>query len=737
VAEDIFVPDPRYAEPAPTPEQVDAEQSKTPEQEFRDLLAEARQRFQIAEEAIAMQHQLARDDLDFKAGKQWPEQIKIARESENRPCLVINRMPQFVRQVTNDMRQNRPSVRVSPVDSDADPEVAEVLEGLIRHIESVSNADIAYDHAFEFMAITGGPAYIRVDLEYPSEESFSQEIRINKVPNHFSVFMGPHAQDPTGADAEWVIAVIDMSKDEFKRRFPNAETASLQTFDSIGNKFPGWATSDTIRVAEYWYKEPETKVIVRLDDGTIMSEDDLDETTSGRVIDRRKVTKQRVKWVLMSANEILDRGDDYPGKYIPIVRVVGEEYILDNHKLYGGVIRFAKDAQRAYNYWTSAETEAIALAPKAPFIAEAGQIEGFENIWRNLNRKNYAVLPYRGVAINDQLVPPPTRLQAEPPIQAISLAKMQAADDMKATTGIFDAALGARSNEVSGRAILARQRESDVANFHLMDNFARSIRQVGRIIIDLIPYVYDVPKVVRILGQDYQPKAVAVQSSVGMGTQPPEKPVISEGIQKIYDVGVGTYDVVVSTGPSYTTKRQEAVEAMLQLTQNYPPLLQVVGDLLISNMDWPGAHEIAARLKKMVPPELVETGDKKQPPAIPPQVQQQIQVLMQQHEQLTQLVNRLLDERDKRILEIASKERIAAMQVQAEMIMTQAKLQAQLGIEQLQRGIEEINQRLEELARIERQVGMQPEEAQPVPAEFTGQAAETPVGGSPPAGFVG
>jgi hypothetical protein len=764
----IFIPDPTGGKPeggaTPPAANYDSklDTDSSPENKDADKLAleafltEAKDRFKLAVEAENEHRYEALDDQKFRSGEQWPFEIKSRRDQDGRPCLTINRIPQFLRSITNEQRQNRPAIQINPVGDNSDVKTAEVIEGLVRHIEA-QDADIAYDTAFDAAASYGGPGWIRVRTQFVDNTSFDQEILIDSIKNGMMVYSDPNSKDPAGKDLNWVFIVEDLSEVEYKAQYPKSKLAGLPDFQSVGDRSAGWVTKKSVRIAEYYYKEPTERTLLQFEDGSVSYEDQLPpvsppsdqplelpgETAApavplgvpggapipaaapapavapapapapqshGSIIARRSVQDVKVKWCKINAIEKLEERNDYKGKYIPMIPVIGEEVIVDGKRKLVGVIRFAKDAQRAYNYWTSAETEMIALAPKAPYILEAGQIEGYEDVWKNLNNKNYAYVPYKSKTIGDQLAPPPQRAQWEPPIQAISLARGQAADDLKATTGLYDASLGAQGNETSGRAILARQHEGSTANFHLSDNLARSIRQVGRVIVDLIPYVYDAPRVSRIIGREQQQRIVNIQSSANPNVQPPPEDQPDDDIHHIYDVGMGKYDVSVTTGPSFNTLRQEAVASMLQLTQSYPQIAQFAGDLMVKNMDWPGAQQIAKRLKAMLPPQLQdeEEGQTGQEQKIPPQVQQALQQLTQQNETLTQNVHALLDERDKKILEIASKERIAALQTQAVLMTTEAKLQSQFALTNLQTTIEAINKRLEILSQVEAEQGMAP-----------------------------
>ena len=326
--------------------------------------------------------------------------------------------------------------------------------------------------------------------------------------------------------------------------------------------------------------------------------------------------------------------------------MLGDEIDIDGERDLIGMIRHAKDSQRMYNYWTSAATEAVALAPKAPFIAAHGQLEGFEHIWERANSQNFAYLPYNPVSANGTLVGAPQRNQAEPPISAMMAIKQQAAEDIKATTGIYDASLGARSNETSGKAIIARQHEGDTGNFHFIDNLSRSLRHLGLILVDLIPKIYDTQRVVRILEPNGDARSVTINA-----------PFEEKGVMKLYDLSAAKFDISVQTGPSYATRRIQAAESMAQILQGNPQLWQVAGDILARNLDWPGADELAERMKKMLPPQLQEKEEGGQ--KMPPEVQQKIEQMGQMIEQLTQALNQAHDEKDKEADKLRSQEFIA------------------------------------------------------------------------------
>ena len=586
------------------------------------------------------------DDLRFAAGSpdnqwQWPADVLSTRGAVQgqtinaRPCLTINKLPQHVKQVTNDQRQNRPSGKVIPADDKADVEVAEIFDGIVRHIEYISDADVAYDTACDNQ-VTYGEGYIRILTDYCSEDSFDQDIRIGRVRNSFSVYMDPTIQDPCGSDAKWCFITQEMTKDDYERAFPDATPVSSLQTQGVGDaSISQWINEDTVRIAEYFYIEYKSDTLNLYHGGhkafAGTPEAKQIEAMGLKPIKTRDVQRQQIKWCKINGYEVLEERE-WAGKYIPVVRVVGNEHEVDGRLYVSGLVRNAKDAQRMYNYWVSQEAEMLALAPKAPFIGYGGQFEGYENQWKTANINNWPYLEVNPDVTDGQGAVLPLPQRAQPPMASSGLlqAKMGASDDIKSTTGQYDSSLGQTSNERSGKAILARERQTDTGTYHYVDNLARAVRHVTRQIVDLIPKIYDTERVARIIGLD----GATDSAKVNPTQQEPVKKIVDQTgvvIEKIYNLGVGQYDVCVTTGPSYMTKRQESLEAMSTLLQGNPELWAVAGDLFIKNMDWPGAQEMAKRFAKTIDPKLMSDDDKS------PELQaaeQQIQAMGQEMEQM-------------------------------------------------------------------------------------------------------
>ena len=615
-----------------------------------DLLSTARSRLKMAIAAFSESREDELDDLRFFAASpdnqyQWPADVLQTRGAVQgqtinaRPCLTINKLPQHVREITNDQRQNRPSGKVIPVDDKADVEVADIYNGMIRHIEYISDADVAYDTACENQ-VAYGEGYIRLLTEYCDDDSFNQDIKIGRVRNSFSVYMDPTIQDPCGADAQWCFICEDITKDEYERQFPNAQPHSSLQQQGVGDQsLSAWINEDTVRIAEYFYIEHK-KATLNLYYGNVSvmagsAEDAQMAATGMKPLKSRMVDVKQVKWCKINGYEVLEERD-WAGKWIPVVRVIGNEFEIDGRMYLSGIVRNAKDAQRMYNYWVSQEAEMLALAPKAPFIGYGGQFEGYEQNWKTANTTNWPYLEVNPDVTDGQgnILPLPQR--AQPPMASSGLlqAKMGASDDIKATTGQYDSSLGQTSNERSGKAILARERQTDRGTYHYADNYSRAIRYISRQIVDLIPKIYDTQRIARIVGEDGEVSTVKLNPEQPM---PVNKITDQNGIviEKIYNPGVGKYDVMVTTGPSYMTKRQEALEAMAQILQGNPELWKVAGDLFVKNMDWPGAQEMAKRLAKTIDPKIMEDGDKD--PALQA-AEQQMQAMAQEMEQMHQML---------------------------------------------------------------------------------------------------
>ena len=644
-----------------------------------DILKEAIAAFERAESAESDNRKYAQEDIEFaRLSRQWPEKIRRQRELEQRPCLTINKLAPVIRQVVNDARQNRPSIKVIPADSKSDPETAELMSGLIRNIEHTSNADVAYDTAID-SAVSGGFGYWRINLDYSEAgtvddlqnagiELFEQDIVIERIGNPFSVYADPDSTSADSADWNCAFVVERMTHKEFQKKFPKAKRSDFT--NSAWDVASGlWRTDEDVMVAEYWKREEAVKLVVAVqmpdnEDGpgevVVIDANKYEEGMGQPITQPRPIKCHKVTRYLLTAVEVLET-TPWPGCYIPIVPVYGDEVNLKGTRHFRSLIRDAKDANQMFNYWRTTATEMVALAPRVPFIGPKGSFETDAAKWATANSSSHAYIEY-----DDKGVPPQRQPYPSMPAGALQEA-LNAADDIKAITGIYDASLGAKSNETSGRAIMARQREGDVSTFHFIDNLTRAIRHTGRIIIDLIPKVYSTPRIIRILGQDGKPERKAIN-----GAKMDEAQEGDEELARMHDVRVGKYDLVVTAGPSFTSRREEAATQMIELIRAYPDAAPVIGDLLAKNLDWPGADEMAERLEKMLPPQARdEEGE------IPPEIQAQIE---QMGQALQEMGQRLQDAEGKRDIE-AQKLAIEAYKAETERMTA---LSPAMGPEQIQ-----------------------------------------------------
>jgi hypothetical protein len=460
----------------------------------------------------------------------------------------------------------------------------------------------------------------------------------------------------------------------------------------VGDSFPGWCGERKIRIAEYWHIEESPATLYQLKDGSTTEDKPKNES---RIVQQREIRKQRVVMSVINAVEVIepkdatedgDWGQPWPGSKIPQIRFCGEDLDVDGERYLAGIVRDAKHPQQMYNYWASAATETIALAPRAPFVGAVGQFEGQEQKWAMANVRNLAYLEYNTVDVAGRPAPPPQRQAVEPPIQAMAQMLRQADYDLQSTTGRFDPSLGKQTSQAeSGKAITALQRQGDVATYNFGDNATRSIEARGQMLVDLIPHYYDAPRVQRILKPDGTSSHVVVHNSASSGMSNAEAQFSlgdeGAGIERVYDLGVGRYNVVVTTGPSHQTRRQEAVASIMALVQAFPQIIPVAGDLLVGDMDWPQAKEIAARMKRMLPPQLQDQDDQ-DPAAAANRLQGQVQQMGQLIDRLTAELNNKNQVIESKTVENQTKLEITRMQEETKLITAQlqAKVQSAVGL---------------------------------------------------------
>lgn len=600
--------------------------------EESEFIRIAYERWKLASESEAEFRRDALEDLRFSIGDQWPKDIRTARENAGRPCLTMDQLQQSVRQVCNTYRQERPAININPIGDGADVDTAEIIQGIFRHIDVNSDAEISYDGAHEQVVRTGFGSW-RLLSDYYDDNSDDQEVMVVPIENQFTVYWQPGVPQEK---AKWCFIVCDLPHETYKSEFSDSRMASKMSsaveFESIGDSFPEWATTEYIRVAEYFTVE------------------DVPQQGSKR-------PKKKVCWYKINAEETLAK-QDIPGSQVPVFTAYGDNINVDGKRYVAGLIRNAKDAQKQYNYMNSAATEQIALAPVAPWLVAEGQTEGHELEWGEAN-KNPRILTYKQVDVAGKPAPPPSRVSVEPPIQATTLMIRQASMDLKAATGLYDPTLGQRKGDESGTAIKHLQEQGSIATLNYSDNMSRAMRREGRVRLEWIKAVYDVPRVQRIIKPDGSVKQVVIHN--GPQQADAAEAMLTDEIKEIYDIGVGRYDIAISIGPSYQSKRQEAAATMTDLIKSFPEMFPVVGDILVGNMDFPGNQEAAKRLKKTLPPNLQDDDDT-DPEMQVQKLQGQLQQMSQQHELLTQELQKATQIIQTKQVESDGKMQIAQMQ---------------------------------------------------------------------------
>lgn len=624
----------------------------------------ARERFRQAADAEEEVRKDALDDLMFSIGQnQWPADISTRRINEGKPVITVNRLDQHIKLVGNEQRQQRPSIKVNPVGDGADKDTAEILQGIIRHIEVQSEAEIAYDEAHDGM-LRKGFDYIRVVTEFVdpvSETNLDQEIKIKMVKDAFRVYVDPNCNEPDYSDARFWFITVNLTEAEYKEQYPDSDLAGVEDFQATGDMDRDWANKETgARIAEYFWVEQKYRTV---------------KTPAGR---EKKVTDRKVHWAKINAIEILEE-TDMAGRWIPNVPVLGTDKIVNGKRYLAGLVRNAKGAQRSYNYGLSTAWETAGLAPKAPFICDYRSIADFKDMWEQANRRNFAALYYNSMPEGSTTpIQAPQRNSVEPPLEAFAMLIKQADYDLKASLGMFDPSLGQNKSDQSGRAIQSLQKQGDLATLNYSDNLSRSIRHLGRILIDLIPHIYDAPRVQRIIQPDGGVDHVGIFNSQKSGMTMDQVQQLQgfEKIKRIFDIGVGTYDVTVSVGPSYQTKRQEAVATQIELMSKVPAVQMAAPDLIIRNMDIPQADLIADRIKKTLPPALQDDpGD--DPKAQLAAAQGQLMQLGQQHQQLQQVAAEQKQIIDAKQVEAQSKEKIADMDNKVKVLVAEIQTKSQ------------------------------------------------------------
>jgi len=598
------------------------QRSSTDAADSKDILAEAKRR---ADEAWQAEHNNineARDCQRFYVGgkAQWDEKAWNSRFQKNRPTVTINRLPQFARQVTGEIRKNPPSIKVTPSKGGASQATAETYAGIIRNIEQQSRATDIYVKAAENLVQTGqGP--FRIVVEYSSNDAFDQDIRFKAIKDPLGALCDPFAQRLDGLDKRYAYVFDHMSIHDYQETYPGKAIVDVTVDGWATHAFP-WRVGDTVRIAEYWRRVPVKKTLYLMPDGTVQDDAAVKKLTPEvqAVIEQgvdagevrtRDVDDWRVEYYIISGADVLSGPHKWAGRYIPVFMAAGEEITMDGSTVRKGLVHDARDPQRILNYSKSASVEVIALQPKAPFIATVDQVKGRKE-WATAGSENHSVLLYNpDPKVANQ---PPKRSEPALASQGLDNLMLMSSQDLKDVTGIQDASLGTQSNETSGIAIANRQREGDTATYVYVDNLRRAISAAGEALVDLIPRIYDTPRQVAILKESGESQMVAVNTPEGkLPTDKDGKPV-----HPVFNLADGEYTVAVTVGQNFATMRQEAVVNMLEAFKLKPDLLGIAGDLLFKNIDGPGAAELAKRIAKTIPAPLRDDNVDELPPQGPP-----------------------------------------------------------------------------------------------------------------------
>ena len=643
------------------------EDSYVPEgfESIEDFLQDMREEYQLDVDADRENRDHAIEDKKFCAGDHWDPKVLELRQGL--PCLTINTIPQFTAQLVGDWRESRKGIKVVPTE-DGDIEVAEVRGNLIRSIELKSRADRAYNTAFE-SSVQCGDGDFRIAVEYSKDDVFDQEIFIRPIEDCLSVVWDRNSIDPTGRDARHVFVDDLMPKKEFKRKWPEATSCDLSQDTQRALMGTGWIEEDNIRVTEYWRMIERDKLIALFQDGSVrVIEENLGELIMkhGNVVRSRTSPCLYAQMHLVTGHEILSGPYEYKLNRVPVIRVSGRTVNIAGKRVRYGLVRFMKDPARLRNFWRSVAAEQLGYAPKAQWIAPESAVEGREDIFRKAHMSRDPLMIY-----NDDASAPPERLEPPAPQMALLNEAQVNTQDMKDVTGIHDASLGIRSNEVSGKAISARQREGDIASLTFYDNANAAVLEAGDVVNQLISQIYDGTRIIRIVGEDDKMDFLKVNDPLDPYS---------------FDLSVGSYDVVPTTGISYSTRRMEAAQTMMDAIQVWPQLIEVAGDLVAKAQDWPGADDLAKRLKKTIPQELLDDKEKQDQQQQPDPAMQQAQMAMQQMAQeLEQLkMDKTIEQEELKIKWFEAETKRLAVEEKIEAENEKLKLEGgKLGIETL------------------------------------------------------
>lgn len=604
------------------------EQGELAEQD-QDIIIECQERFTFSQEAESQNRSEFEFDKRFVDGDQWDPTIRDERFSDRRPSLTINITDAITRRVINSCRENRPRIVCHPVGNGADIDTAKVIDGLFRHIEYASTAAYWYDNALE-NAIQGGWGWLAVDNEYLKDTSFDQELRIKGYSNPLMCYGDPNSRMPDGSDMDWFIETEFMKRTVYREKFGKLDPTGWR-WVGRGDDVPDWSNKEEIRVAKYWRVEPKKDRLIEYEDGQRLLRSDVSKTGAIRGVKQvkdREVIRKQIVCYLLTSNKILKK-TEWPGKWIPRIPVYGRRSDRNGRIFIKGMVRDLRDSARIYNYAETAKTEWYAMVSKAQWIGPEGFMDGHEAAFRDTNRKPIVALEYK-IQHDDQgnVLPPPQRVEPPQPNAGFAEWADSTRSNFLMVAGIsHEPGMDVQGEVISGKAMKRRQAMSDISNFDFYDNFCRSLTHVGRVLLDLLPHFYGTERMIRIIRDDGTPQQVTINERVQPMITPgsPMPPIMSQQINPQMapsgpsaeaqaakhiknDLTTGDYEVVIDTGPSYQTKREESAEAMLELLNT--PAGQMVAssaaDLMVRAMDFPNSDMVADRLTAMIPAALID-----------------------------------------------------------------------------------------------------------------------------------
>jgi hypothetical protein len=694
----------------------------------RELLREIRDNFTYCVDAWRSIREEAAIDMRYVSGDPWDPKERQARKELDRPCIALDELGQYTNQLINDVRQNKRSIKLIPGGNGASEKTAEFKGNMIRGIEYKSKAQSAYCTAYEAL-IQRSYGHFRIGKQYVSPDSFDQEITIKRIPNPDTVYIDPDHTERDASDMNYAFVLERFRHDEFKRKWPKARITDFSA-EIISEASP-WISEKDIQVAEYWKVHKEPRTLLLLDDGSPrglkLYQDELPDGSDVRkdavlvegmqfpLLNRRQSEQRRVAQYITNGVEVLET-NKWDGKYIPLVCMFGKELYVDQgagpkRKLLS-LVRLARDPYMLYCYYRTCQAELVGLAPKTVWVGYEGQFENHEEEWANVNKSPIPYLQIKAItdATGAQTLPPPQRQVFEPPIQALELGAESARRAIQAACGMYNSSVGKQDTSArSGVAIKALDLQSDQGNFHFVDAYDGALEHAGRIIDDLLDKVYDTPRDHGLVKPDETHELVRIN-------EPYQDP--RSGAQVHYRTDEGDHDVTVTTGPSYQSQRDEAAQFADALANT--PLFPRVADLIVKMRNLgPLGDEMA---KRLTPPDIAQQQQGQQ--EIPPQFQQQLQQLSQE----LQALNQYAQQQEKEIqqykaglqakqMEVQSREKIAELQVQADLVKTQAQIDAKNGLAALQADIARIEAMLNRVSQQDSQAAQLDHEAQQADAE--------------------